>query len=374
MNRETARTKPGFITAIAKCLVVVGTLVLCLAILEVGLRATGRYRIGSLGGLWEQGGVSYRLKRNVTKRLEWPSMSFTVHTDDLGFRYKRTGPRSLEGKRYWAVLGSSDVFGNGLDYEQTFIGVLGEKLEHDAIELVNMGVGGQHLLEQKSIFEAFAASATSRPEKVIVVFNALLVGGYDDIHQNATIKMGELYPKDGWLLPLVKTMLSDVSADYRFFRDKIRNAQMKYFSHEDFSLSFYVERYSTKHPIRTAERTADFLKQLRDLEQHIRGLGATPVCVYSPTVGGFLLNKLKAEGKLDGSLFDTEFFVELAQRHCAAEGIQFVNLEPMLQKKYNKGDKLNFDADAHFNGPTSRVIGEYLYEALKPKGEANSTH
>jgi len=46
----------------------------------------------------------------------------------------------------------------------------------------------------------------------------------------------------------------------------------------------------------------------------------------------------------------------------------------MLQKKYDKGGKLNFEADAHFNGPTSRVIGEYLYDALKPKGEANSTY
>ena len=374
MNTETATTKPGFFTAIAKCLVVVGTLVLCLAILEVGLRATGRYRIGNVGGFWEEGGISYRLKRNVSKRIEWPSMSFTVYTDDLGFRYKRPGPRQLGAKPYWAVLGSSEVFGNGLDYEQTFIGVLSEKLERDGIDVVNMGVGGHHLLEQKSIFEAYVSSATSHPQKVIVVLNPLFIGGYDDVHKDTTLKMGGLFPEDGWKLPLAKTILSDLSADYRFFRDKIRNAQATYFAQGDYSLSFYVERYSKKHPIRTTEKTEDFLRHLRDLEQRIRGIGATPVCVYSPAVGGFLLNELKAAGKLDGNLFDTEFFVDLAQRHCAAEGIEFVNLEPMLQKKYDKGDKLNFEADAHFNGPTSRVIGEYLYDALKPKGEANSTH
>jgi hypothetical protein len=348
--------------------------VLCLAILEVGLRATGRYRIGSVGGFWEQGGVSYRLKKNVTKRIEWPAMSFTVHTDELGFRYKRTGPRSLGTKPYWAVLGSSEVFGNGLDYEQTFVGVLGEKLERDGIDVVNMGVGGHHLLEQKAIFEAYTSSATSQPHKVIIVLNPLLIGGYDDIHENTIVKMGELFPDDSWRLPLAKTILSDLSADYRFFRDKFRNAQMNYFTHGDLSLSFYLERYSKKLPIRTAPKTEDFLRHMRTLEQRIRGLGATPVCVYSPAVGGFLLNKLKADGKLDGNLFETEFFVDLTQRHCAAEGIQFINLEPMLQKMYDRGEKLNFDADAHFNGPTSRVIGEYLYDALKPKGEANSTH
>jgi hypothetical protein len=96
------------------------------------------------------------------------------------------------------------------------------------------------------------------------------------------------------------------------------------------------------------------------------------VYVYAPTVGGFLLNELKADGKLDGNLFDTDFFVALAESHCSAEGLQCVNLEPMLQKMYDRGDKLNFDADGHFNGPTSRAIGEYLYDALKPRGETHS--
>jgi hypothetical protein len=270
-------------------------------------------------------------------------------------------------------LGSSEVFGNGLDYEQTFIGVLGDKLERDGIDVVNMAVGGHHLLEQKSIFEAYASSATSQPHKVILVFNPLYIGGYDDIHENTTIKMGELFSKDSWRLPLVKTILSDVSADYRFFRDKFRNAQMTYFSQGDYSLSFYVERYSKQHPIRTPAKKEDFLRQMKELEQRIRIVGATPVCVWSPTVGGFLLNKLKAEGKVDGTLFDTEFFVDLVQTHCAGEGMQFVNLEPLLQKMYDRGEKLNFDADAHFNGPTSHVIGEYLYDALKPKaGEVSS--
>lgn len=110
----------------------------------------------------------------------------------------------------------------------------------------------------------------------------------------------------------------------------------------------------------------DFLKHLEDLEDYIRGLEATPICAYFPTVGGFMLNKLKKQGKLDEGTFDTEFFVDLVQTHCRAEGIQFVNLEPMLEQMYDKGEKLNLDLDSHFNAPTSRVIGEYLYGALKP--------
>jgi hypothetical protein len=235
-----------------------------------------------------------------------------------------------------------------------------------------MAVGGHHLLEQISVFEAYTSSATSRPNKVIVVLNPLFIGGYDDIHKNTAVKMGELFPKDSWVLPLARMVLAGQSAAYRFFRDTIRNAQLKYFAREDYSLSFYVERYSKRHPIRTTEKTEAFLRHMRQLEQRIRSVGATPVCVYAPAVGGFLLNDLKAREKMDGNLFDTEFFVDLSRRHCVAEGIEFVNLEPLLQQKYNRGEKLNFDSDAHFNGPTSRAIGEYLYEALKPRGETHS--
>ena len=368
MKTDTTAGKLRFI--ISKCLVVVATLAVCLAVLEIGLRVTGRYRISAAGGFLEEGGVSYRLKGNATKRIEWPTTSFTVYTDERGFRFKRPGPRPLGSRPYFVVLGSSEVFGNGLDYEQTFVGVLGEKLGREGIDVLNMAVGGHHLLEQIALFEAYTASASAQPQKVLVVLNPLFIGGYDDIHENTTVKMGELFPQDGWRLPLARTILADRSASFRFFRDKIRNAQMTYFAQKDYSLSFYLERYSTRHPIRTPEKTQDFLRHMRRLEGRIRGLGATPVCVYAPTVGGFLLNQLKAGGTLDGSLFDTAFFVELAERHCADEGIQFINLEPLLQKRYDQGEKLNFDSDAHFNGPTSRVIGDYLYEALKPQQRA----
>jgi hypothetical protein len=43
-----------------------------------------------------------------------------------------------------------------------------------------------------------------------------------------------------------------------------------------------------------------------------------------------------------------------------------VDLEPMLQERYDRGEKLNFDLDAHFNGPTSKAVGEYLYQSLAP--------
>jgi hypothetical protein len=131
-------------------------------------------------------------------------------------------------------------------------------------------------------------------------------------------------------------------------------------------LSFYVQRFSSKHPIRQPEKTQDFLKHLKDLTDLIRSVNATPICVYCPPAGQIDLNDMVAKGKLESGLIDTQFFVDIVRQHCDAEGIRFINLEPPVQERYNKGEKLNFDADGHYNGPTSQMVGEYLYKVLAP--------
>jgi hypothetical protein len=161
-------------------------------------------------------------------------------------------------------------------------------------------------------------------------------------------------------------VLAGQSAAYSFFRDGIRNTQSRYFERPDFSLDFYIERYSMELAVRRPEKLADYFRHLEELENYIRCIGATPVEIYVPATGGFLLNKLKAEGKVDGSLFDTNFFRDVSQRHAAEVGIKYVDLEPMLQERYDRGEKLNFDLDGHFNGPTAKVVGEYLYQSLAP--------
>jgi hypothetical protein len=343
------------------------TLLACVAMLEAGLRAIGRYRLDSVDGYFAAEGLSYGLKKNVTKRVYWPSSSFLVQTDEFGFRAAQTGPRHLAGKPYYAVIGASDAFGNGLDYDKTFVGVFARRMAaaHQA-EVVNLAVGGHHLMEQVARFREFTSKVPTPPKAVIITLNPLMIAGSDDINAGVVVRKGELFEQDNWRIPLIKMMLSNSSAAYSFFHDGIRNVQLRYFNRPDFSLDFYLYVYSKELRIRTPEGTADFEARMAGLEQDIRGLGASPVCVYSPATGGFLLNKLQREGKLDGSRFDTQFFQDLARRHCTAAGIPFVDFEPMLQERYDRGEKLNFDLDAHFNEPTSRAIGDYLYEALKP--------
>src|SRR5688572_4585062 len=169
-SRSTEETQGKGSSFLRRMLVVSCTLLLCLFMLEFGLRIIGRYRMGQVDGYLEAGGLSYVLKKNASKTVIWPGFSWNVYTCDRGFRASRPGPRNLS-QPYYAVLGSSDAFGNGLDYEKTFVGVLDEKMDTHGIDIVNMAIGGQHLQEQAALFKQFARSTTNHPAGVLIFFN-----------------------------------------------------------------------------------------------------------------------------------------------------------------------------------------------------------
>jgi hypothetical protein len=348
------------------------TLFVCFLILEVGLRLSGRYNFGNSEGYFAHGGISYVLKKNVTKEVIWPSMSFTVHTSDLGFRAKQPGPQNIGKRPYCVFLGASDVFGNGLNYEDTFVGIFGERISRHGLDVVNLGIAGHHLIEQTELFRQFLARVPTPPKEVLVVFNPLFIGGYDDIHATVTVRRGDLFEQENWRMALTRKLLANTSAIYCFFRDSIRHLQHKYSSGgEEFALSFYIERFSAKHRIHQPEVTQGFLAELKKLDELIRKAGATPIHIYCPPGGTFLLNDLVAKGKLEKGLVDTAYFADIVRNHAQAEGIRFIDLTRPVQAHYDQGEKITFERDGHYNGPTSKLVGEYLYEQLKPASPAN---
>ena len=64
--------------------VVLPTLVLCLTMLEVGLRLMGRAPSNVTHGIFEQWGHTYRLQANMNKQIRTASFSFTVNTNAYG--------------------------------------------------------------------------------------------------------------------------------------------------------------------------------------------------------------------------------------------------------------------------------------------------
>ena len=65
----------------AKLLIFVATVIICLAMLEIGLRLPGRKASNISEGEFEQYKNFFRLKKNSVKHNDWSTYTYTVYTN-----------------------------------------------------------------------------------------------------------------------------------------------------------------------------------------------------------------------------------------------------------------------------------------------------
>ena len=92
---DAGRSREWLVFVRAMVALVAPTLILCVGLLEVGLRLAGRLPSNSTEGIYDQHGTGYRLRRNLTKLSRTPSFSHTIFTNDMGFRDRAPGHRTL---------------------------------------------------------------------------------------------------------------------------------------------------------------------------------------------------------------------------------------------------------------------------------------
>ncbi len=166
-------------------LLLLGSVLVTLGILEVALRITGLsdsrptpppiYR--------ENTGpeISYELKPSIAEK----AFRNTVTTNSLGFR----SPEIVQGKPLIAVLGDSITFGYGVADSETFPARLQIKLD-DRYQVLNAGVPGYNLLQETATYEKKIAAL--KPSALVLTFF------WNDLDENKTIAM--LAP-DGNIVP-----------------------------------------------------------------------------------------------------------------------------------------------------------------------------
>jgi len=339
-------------------LVVLPTLVLCLTMLEVGLRLMGRAPSNVTDGIFEQWGHTYRLQANMNKLIRNASFSFTVNTNAYGFRDRVPGPRALGPAPYFAFLGDSATFANGVDYADSFVGVFAQFAVPRGIDVINLAVGGHRLLEQEKLLEDFLAVATSKPARVVIVFTDAFILHFD-LDVKTLVKDGFLLPRDNWLIPFVKFKLQDASAAYGFFAESIRRIQGP--------RTFAGSQNHSSHggPWALPATVARFEARLTGVDELIRKVGAKPVYVYLPVSTDLVA--IAGKNAADHDLFQP---VKLLQAHANRSGVAFIDLTPALKKLQATGEPLSFLRDPHYTAGVNHVIGQVLAESLLAQGDA----
>lgn len=345
---------------------VLPTLLVCLAMLEVGLRAAGRLPSNTTEGLFEQHGTAYRLRKNLTKVSRTPSFSATIHVNALGFRDKAAGPRKLGGAPYVAWVGDSITFGNGVDYQDSFVGVFGALAEQRRLEVVNLAVGGYHFSESEEMLYDFLDTAPASPSLVIFVLTAPAMAMFEERYSDVLVKDGYIFRKEGWLVPWVIVTLGNRSSAYCFFRDGLRKIQGRLFPPAPGSATQALEQFSRNGPWGRPEVRARFQARLSKIEERVRRSGSKLAYVYLPSAPDLRGAELLARAAVPAGGYDLHLFRDALRAHAARAGVAFVDLTPELAAESAKGKPLSFLQDPHYNADANRLIGRVLYGALSP--------
>jgi hypothetical protein len=137
----------------------------------------------------------FALQANVEALVDTGESRWTVHTDGEGFRVGDAND-SREDRPVGLWLGDSYTFGQGVSYDDSFVGRLGHE-PHRRLRFVNAGVGGYGPTQYRQTLEYLLGTGV-RPSVVLV--GTFLGNDFFDCVWNKefTIRDGVLGDDGGW--------------------------------------------------------------------------------------------------------------------------------------------------------------------------------
>lgn len=353
-------------TLFEKIFIITFTLIICLLILEIGIRISGQALSNTTDDIFDQWDDSYRLKKNVKKITNWPSFSFTNYTNSFGFRDKATGERDITNRQYFVFLGASEVYAMGVNYEDSFVGIFSEYASSHGIEVLNMAIGGHRPIDQFILFKDFIKKVAHMPTKVFICLNELTIPLFNRRHNNIQVKNGFPFDKENWKAAYIRIMLGNMSSAYCFFRDNIRKLQTQYTNVDGKGKSpDFFKIYSKSNSMFQPNTVLLFEKFLNEFEIYCYALNSEPIYVYLPLSDNFRLDELLIQMGEDPKEYNSSYYETLLKDYCKRRNVMFLNLKPILQSYYDKGNTLRFPLDGHYNHDTNRVVGEYFIKKVR---------
>ncbi len=164
-------------------------LIVCVGVLELGVRILRPQKMSWLRHYKEDPVLYFVNLPNLHQETDFGEAQWTIYTDENGFRVAkdRSVNTSLPAVLW---LGDSFLFGNGVDYERSFIGLLNAE-KPQRYYFVNTGVGGWGPIQYRQQLEMLLDKGMKPAE----VFVAMFVG--NDFHdcvfdKSTTIRNGVL--------------------------------------------------------------------------------------------------------------------------------------------------------------------------------------
>lgn len=320
---------------------------------EIAFRLAGTPVAATMTGFYEPFGDSgYKLRSNASVLQDWVSGRFWVHTDARGFRVGENAPAAPEGDPDVLVLGDSQTFGQGVEFEQSVIGVFAAAARENGVSVANAAVGGHSFLDQIALAKSILGERRMRPRAVLFCLTARALA-YPDSVSRFVVVDGDLWDQQPTWTSRARTALSRNSALYVTLRNALKRGNAAGAASDIFAL------YATG-PEREA-RIAPLERALAELKAACDGAGASIVLAYLP---------LAIESKIDEMARDahaaaaTSAPLETARRLGADAGMPVIDCTPALDAVRSRGGQVSLVGDSHYGPAASREVGGLLWSAL----------
>lgn len=343
----------------------------CLGLLEGALQAHYRIRVGA----WLPGRTAlpifapdehsgFRLRPHVDVVHATGEFRTRIVTDGNGFRVPAPGYEhdvvKPEGAARVLLLGPSFAFGWGVDWEDTFLRRLGDRLGGD-VELLNAGVPALGPVQQLAWFEA--RGRAYEPDLVLQLVYGSLVVGPEYSEGYRVDGAGYLVPRDRGILPRLRGEAKRSATVFYAWRawSALRSTGSDVARVEGAGRPLSV---SSLDPDDAAVGRA--LGFYRELERSVTRVGARLVVVYLPmsyTVHPEDLPRWRHHGVSDPR-GDRERQREMVAR-LRGIGVDCVDLtDDLVRAAEETGDRLYYPIDIHWtplgNAVAARTVAEHL--------------
>jgi hypothetical protein len=311
------------------------------------------------------GDGGYKLGASVDTYAFFAQGRVTVATDELGLRCDVARRHAVKpgGVVDVLVMGDSQGFGNGVNFEDSIAGSFAELEAGQGLRVANTSVGGHSLGSQYEIARWLVETQHVKVSNFVLLLTPVMLHSGNEINRANVGADGRLYSGDAGFQATLNLWMKTNLVLYSRIRDAVRNYGI---GAQPEARSAVFDYYQVGPQPDTARQ--ELLAGIGQMKEFAAKHGANLYMVYVPlTVEADFAPVKQAAAKV-GMDLDPDVSLALASTVANLLHVPLHSLKPVLQRLQAEGEQMNVKGDFHYSSILSRACGSDLAANLKLAG------
>lgn len=345
---------------LAATAILLACVVISVPVAELAFRLAGVIPADQTAAVFRPfGSGSYRVRARAMSREDWASGPFWIYSDDLGLRCTADGTPSLRAGDHidTLVLGDSQAFGLGLDYERTVVGVMAGLAAQEGRIVANAAVGGHFLRNQLEVARMLHDEQHLTFDRVAILLSSDRVATPEGYSTARVSEDGRLFGADPDAAARARLWIRTNLAIWGVVRGAYHNKIARHERSEEAPL----EQYRRSNAPRFEEA---WRRELRAGAEWAKSAGTRLIVVQLSDAYDFEVDAAARAHGAAWSDIDSDTPAAVWRKVCGELGIPLIEVRPALEPLKAQGKLLHLGSDFHYNADTSAVAGRFIWQAL----------